>query len=65
MSAGCLDPRKELIDWGAENINCPQCRLSLKGKKTAVGSGKHEDGRFCSLDCFADFHFKNPNNQEK
>ena len=32
---------------------CPKCRQALAQK---YGSGRFEDGVFCSLDCYAEWH---------
>jgi hypothetical protein len=44
------------IEWGLANRRCPYCGRDLTGVKM-TGSGRFEDGQFCSLDCYARFHY--------
>lgn len=44
------------IQWGLTNKRCPYCGRDLIGVKV-TGSGRFEDGQFCSLDCYTYFHY--------
>ena len=44
------------VEWGLSNRRCPYCGCDLVGVKV-TGSGRFEDGQFCSLDCYARFHY--------
>lgn len=44
------------IEWGLANRRCPYCGSDLTGVKM-TGSGRFEDGQFCSLDCYTRFHY--------
>jgi hypothetical protein len=51
-----LDLRAENIRSAAESGTCPNCgRVVEPG--SGLGSGRIADGIFCSLDCFASFHY--------
>lgn len=51
------------IQWGRENKRCPYCGADVSNVKV-VGSGRFEDGQFCSLDCYACFHYGPPKEVE-
>lgn len=52
-----MDPaaKRDRISEAARAGTCPQCGKAIP-EGTAVGTGRHSDGRFCSLECVALFH---------
>lgn len=50
-----LGARRDRITEATRTGTCPQCGKVIP-EGTAIGTGRHEDGRFCSLDCVALFH---------
>lgn len=46
-----------LLELWEMNI-CPQCGKNIP-EGTRVGSGRHSEGGFCSLGCYAEFYASN------
>ena len=53
-----MNMKNSLIEWGNLNRKCPCCGADV-GAGKAIGDGSRENGVFCSLDCYAKFHFQN------
>lgn len=50
------ETKEARIDWGLQNKRCPYCGRDLQNVKV-TGTGRFDDGQFCSLDCFTHFHY--------
>lgn len=44
------------IEEARERGSCPACGKLLPPPPAPVGTGRHADGLFCSIECLAGFH---------